>query len=498
MVITQTTTVQIKGVTESSATDNIRLEAKDGSISLDTEDFSVSAEQCPWTSPDRTTAPDANANGTHVVTNAEYRFPAAIDQDVLPWTPGEDLAPNDPATGREVELWARMWRPTNLSSGPYPLVVFLHGNHGTCGRGNPRIDDDYPFTDNYSRTGMCPVIGETEIAVGPTGSPQTYTSQYNYTVVPNHAGYAYLAARLASWGYIVVSINVNRGINVGSSVASDQSLIDARGRLVLRHLQRLSEWNTNGGAPTQLGDLKGKINFSQVGLMGHSRGGEGVRAAHDLYKVGSSPWQLRIPNAVTFKAIFEIAPTDRAANRDLEANGVAWNVLLPMCDGDLVTLPGVQPFDRMMAPGSASSEPQKSTYTVWGANHNFFNSEWQQDDSKGPGCLRHTRIAQQAGGSTNQQQIALASIVAFFRANVGASANSTLNQNFNPRFGLPQSVISVTRVDQGFTLSPNPAVTKVFDDFDPMRGSDPAGISNITGHSDVTITPAVVPNHDST
>lgn len=41
ITLTETTTVQIKGVTESSAVDNIRLEAKVGDTSLVTEDFSV-------------------------------------------------------------------------------------------------------------------------------------------------------------------------------------------------------------------------------------------------------------------------------------------------------------------------------------------------------------------------------------------------------------------------------------------------------------------------
>ena len=155
---------------------------------------------------------------------------------------------------------------------------------------------------------------------------------------------------------------------------------------------------------------------------------------------------------------------------------------------------GVKPFDRMMAIAAETPATQKSTYTAWGANHNFFNTEWQQNDSHG--CLGHAPIPQQAAGSSGQQQIALASLVAFFRANVGAAANPTLNRNFNPRHDPPPVVTSVTRVDQGFTPSPSSAVTRVFDDFDPPRGGDPAGISNVTNHSDVTITHGIVPNHD--
>src|SRR5205085_4264412 len=116
--------------------------------------------------------------------------------------------------------------------------VLLHGNHGTCGRpyvsppypagwpGNPRIDDNVQFTSNGNCTAP-------------------------YVVAPSNQGYAYLADRLASFGYIVISIDANRGItgiNAPPGVVNDPFLIRARGRLVLSHLQLLSQCNRLGNS----------------------------------------------------------------------------------------------------------------------------------------------------------------------------------------------------------------------------------------------------------
>src|SRR5262249_9907149 len=80
-----------------------------------------------WTLPGLAfgqTAPDPTGTGPNDTTSAEYKFDPAIDPDIL----GD----------RNTELWARVYRPTTLA-GPTPVVLFLHGNHGTCGTGmNPR------------------------------------------------------------------------------------------------------------------------------------------------------------------------------------------------------------------------------------------------------------------------------------------------------------------------------------------------------------------------
>lgn len=85
--------------------------------------------------------------------------------------------------------------------------------------------------------------------------------------------------------------------------------------MVLRHLQKLSEWKactTNPACQSLPGtaaavDLRAKLDFANVGLLGHSRGGQGVRGAYNLHKPSGSVWRSRIPN-LSIKGIFEIAP----------------------------------------------------------------------------------------------------------------------------------------------------------------------------------------------
>lgn len=403
-------------------------------------------------------ATNTDQSGPLATKTAEYHFPASIDNDVLP--------------NVMTELWARVYWPDPLvdtaagaTPEKRPLILFLHGNHATCGTGTaPRNDNSCAYTNE----GSC---GAGEV------------------VTPNHEGYNYVAESLASWGYVVVSINANRGITCGSGDVDDWGLNLARGRLILKHIEMWNEWSSKGGAPTELGATDafvGAIDIGQVGLMGHSRGGEGIRAALNLYRDKGSVWQTKIPK-LDIRALFEIGAVDGQSSRILNAPSVAWNQLLPLCDGDVYDLQGRAPFNRMLSDLFANNASElrpspKSLLMVWGANHNFFNTEWQNSDSWG-GCepaMAHKPLFQGNYFSLEQQSIGRQSMLAFFRAHLGPNADPKLAATFDSAYSMPNPLSTVTTIDREFIPSLDAKSVLLVDDFTMAAGTNPSGEMNDT------------------
>ncbi len=407
------------------------------------------------------TALDPTGGGAFQVSESEYHLPATVDPLV--------------DTTVTTELWAEIYRPVDTTGAAHPLLVLLHGNHATCGHYVAgtlgRVDDN----SLYTTTGTCPA---------------------GYVVVPNHLGYSYFAERLASLGYLVVSINANRGINAAAGVPADRGLNLRRGRLVLRHLMQLAQWNRNGGAPSSLGfDLKGAIDFSHVGLFGHSCGGEGVLAAYTMYNDSGSAWPGEIVTPVHFDAMFELAPVDGQTSRTFVANNIPWTVLLPMCDGDVSDVEGVKVFDRTLSNLSETSAQKKSVYAVWGANHDFFNTQWQTSDSQGCTGAGNTPLFSTTGASSNGQQIASTyAVMSMFRAHVGGGAQAGWGELLDSAYALPAPLAAASTFDRSFSDGAELGPELPMDDFSSASSS--AGIADT--RSNVTFANQMVPNHDVT
>lgn len=261
-------------------------------------------------------------------------------------------------------------------------------------------------------------------------------------------------------------------------------------------------------------------------MFGHSRGGEGVMAAYNLYfsDPAGTNWGARI-GTVGFHGIYELAPTDfrNFLGHPQDADDVAWNSLLPGCDGDVETLDGMHPFDRMLNRGVSSA--RISTYLVWGVNHNFYNDQWQTTDGidtrqshqnvPAPTCysppnLRcvdpnvtfpdNTALFGNSIFSMNrfrQQNSLVSSLTAFFRSTVDAGTRVRFDANFNPLVAVPDTV---TNPSGAVRLYPTSCIEREYsrppvfetdiDDFsqqEPFNSHSTAGtpVRNTTGGATV-------------
>ena len=383
----------------------------------------------------------AGPAAAQAIATGEYRFPARVDPLV--------------ATDRETEIWAEVWRPAELGKGKRPVLVFLHGNHSTCGRFDPGLGVRVDNRSDYTATGECPE---------------------GYVVVPNHMGYAYLARRLARLGYVVVSINANRGITAGAGTAEDGGLNLMRGRLVMRHLALLADWNAGKGeVPKSLGfNPEGRLDLSQVGLMGHSRGGEGVRAA--LQQMRDSTRLARKVRDVRVRAIFEIGPVDGQTSRVLNADGVASAILLPVCDGDVIDLGGMRVFDRTFGIEGDDVSAIKATIGVYGANHNFYNTEWQQSDASG--CAGYPAMFGPLLGSPEQRETGIETLIPFFEANVGKDRDSDLNAVFDAGKLPPKPLRQLATIVRNYLPGPVGGDVRVLQRFTGASGISDSGVPN--------------------
>lgn len=376
------------------------------------------------------------------VASSEYQLPLETDPRVT--------------TAQQVQYWARLYRPEPLTPGKrHPLVVFIHGRHPPCGTGsNPRIDDQ-GFVG-----GACPA---------------------GYTEVPNHAGYGYLAEELARRGILSLSVNWNRLYQLPDPDGDDALFV---GPLVLQHLVKLTRWNAGTEpTPASLGvSLTGQIDFANVILVGHSRGGPISFYVRD--QVGS--WS-GLAEPVTIKGLFSIGAVDSDSPfQRREPRAAASVFLIPMCDRD-GGHSAMAMFDRLLMTQTARPESNpkfKATYTVWGANHNFYNTEWQQSESLG--CSGHSALFDPAGmGSAVQRQTAVRALVAFALGTLGSTPDATLAGLFDP---VTFRESEWPRIDRGYVDAVSPAYSRELENFSRPTGTNMTGVANASANISLTHT----------
>lgn len=372
-----------------------------------------------------TTADDPTTIGTGQYWIADYNF-------------GTESIPLANIGGIRGEVEGRIYLPRD--PGPHPLVVFLHGKTDSCFK----VGSEEPTLDWPCPPGTQPIL--------------------------SYAGYDGAGEALAKDGFTVVSISAN-AITAKDDDLSPDNGYSTRGQLVLDTLTMLEK--ANAGEPVVFHDaatgkdvslqqaliaghqtypngtltaasLVNSIDFGSIGLMGHSRGGEGVAMAANLNEGLAHPWNI--------KAIFALAPTDFTRTT---VPDVPMTTLLPYCDGDVFDQQG----QHFYADSRHAFEDNvlRSDLWVMGADHNFFNTQWSPpapagvddwSDPADPVCGTSTDALKSGHNirlsQPQQYQLGSAYIAGYFEYTLGG--RTQFAGMFDGSDKLPQSVASFADV----------------------------------------------------
>jgi dienelactone hydrolase len=224
-------------------------------------------------------------------------------------------------------LNARVWHPAG--SGPFPLVVLVHGNH--------RMED---FSD---------------------------------------PGYAYLGELLASRGFIAVSVDENFLNRSWSGDLGGE--MTTRAYLLLQHLAAWRTWNETPGHL-----FHRRVDLGRIALVGHSRGGEIVALAAALNRLPCLPDDCTVPLDFRFsiQSLVALAPIDGGADlasQPVPIENVSYLVIHGTHDGDVSSFEGLRAFRR--ARFTDGRDRFKSAIYVDRANHAQFNTVWGREDDVG-------------------------------------------------------------------------------------------------------------------
>lgn len=286
------------------------------------------------------TAPDPGEPGPYRVKYLTYgsgtdRRRAAYRDSVAFRTAAVDASPfvtmpRDEAKRRK-DLWGfdikhsplngRVWYPDG--PGPFPLVVIAHGNH----------------------------------------DPTDYSDP----------GYRYLGELLASRGFILVSIDENY---INGSLRGEN---DGRAWIMLEHLKAWKAFTDSARNP-----FYRKVDWNEIAIMGHSRGGGAVVHAVQFNRLSRYPddANVRFDFHFNIRSVVAIAPVDgqyKPAGEFDPIENVNFLVMHGSHDGDVSEFMGLRPYERLRF---TDGKPYfKSAWYVYRANHGQWNSIWNNHDN---------------------------------------------------------------------------------------------------------------------
>ncbi len=252
----------------------------------------------------------------------------------------------------------RVWYPAG--EGPFPLVLCVHGNHNMAEFSDP--------------------------------------------------GYAYLGEHLASRGFIFISVDEN--FFNGHFLGGLKTENDGRGWMLLQHLKVWQEWNNSETNP-----FFGKVDMNNIGLIGHSRGGEAAAIAGSFNCLSLYPDDATVEFDFGFniKAIVAIAPSDgqyRPAGRPTPLENVNYLTIQGAHDADVSSFTGARQYNRVKF--TDGKYWFKAYIYSYRSNHGQFNTVWGDNDWGRPWGMILNRKSLLTG--EDQRKISRVYITAFLES----------------------------------------------------------------------------------
>lgn len=183
-------------------------------------------------------------------------------------------------------------------------------------------------------------------------------------------GFADNMKALAKEGFVSLGINLTPVYALDTMEDNKKKLNktekDIFTKILKKHIESLQK-SVNGEENPYGFDMKDKIDFNNIILVGHSRGGQNLFLGYDILK--EMGYQV--------KGTLSIAPANYwpafSSYPDVPAA-----IILPQLDGDVHTMDGRQIFDRMR---SKERNADLQLLYLYSANHNNFNSLIFKEDN---------------------------------------------------------------------------------------------------------------------
>ncbi|AOZ92230.1 chlorophyllase/cutinase-like alpha/beta fold protein [Paenibacillus crassostreae] len=329
--------------------------------------------ESPITDPTVTTLQVSNPSELGTYDTQYFTYGSGIDLHREEYGPKSDLTSSSVDASFYIDEWpllrtlfwgfnqealplnGRVWMPTG--EGPFPLVLIVHGNH---------LMEDY-----------------------------------------SDDGYGYLGELLASRGFVAISVDENfLNYSVWSGIPDND--IKIRSWLLLKHIQQMQLFSEDPESP-----FYQSVDFNNIALIGHSRGGQAVAMAADAKQWFQSDSGLKedLQNKTfTIQAVIALAPTDsKVDGLQAKLQNVSYMALQGARDGDLNEYFGERQYTRT---SFSSDDVGFKTYLhIPNANHSQFNTTWGGLDTNLPKGLFLNRKQMMTG--SDQRQIAKVYVSAF-------------------------------------------------------------------------------------